>query len=124
MNVRRSNDRLLDDEDIGDLGVFAFAKRSAVLLVPMGIVASVFGLWLRGELLSVRKDFSEAIVHETRMMRNEMISRSEFEDLKRRIDERWAQETRSAEEQNRMIQKNTVYLERIGQKLGIQRPVE
>lgn len=124
MNVRRSNDHLLDDEDIGDLGVFAFAKRSAVLLVPMGIVASVFGLWLRGELLSVRKDFSEAIVHETRMMRNEMISRSEFEDLKRRIDERWAQETRSAEEQNRMIQKNTVYLERIGQKLGIQRPVE
>lgn len=124
MNARRNNDHVIDDDDIQDLGVFAFAKKSAMLLFPMSIVAGIFGLWLRSELLAVRQDFTTAIAIESRGIRNDMVSRTEFQLLKQLIDERWEQDTKNTEAQNRMIQKNTIYLERIGQKLGIQRPQE
>lgn len=124
MNARRNSDHVIDDDDIRDLGVFAFAKKSAMLLFPMSLVAGVFGLWLRSELMAVRQDFAMAIAAESRGIRNEMVSRTEFQLLRQLIDERWQADLKNTEEQNRMIQKNTVYLERIGQKLGIQRPAE
>lgn len=124
MNARRNDSHLLDDEDIGDLGVFAFAKKSALLFVPMGIVATVFGLWLRSELLAVRQDLNTIIATEVRMVRTDMVPRTEFQAFKQIVDDRWITERRATEEQNRMIQRNTIYLERIGQKLSIQRPVE
>ncbi len=125
MTARRSNDRVVeDDDDLRDFGVFAFARKSAQLLIPMSLVAAVFGLWLRSELLAVRQDFARSIVQETQAVRNDMVTRTEFVLLRQLMDERWATDQKSTEEQNRMIQRNTVYLERIGQKLGIQRPPE
>lgn len=123
MTSRKGNE---DDEEfnglVGDIGIFLFAKKTAMLVVPMGIVASIFGLWLRSELLAVRQDFATTIASEMRTVRLEMVSRKEFDTLKALIDERHERQIHADSDQLRQIQKNTIYLERIGQKLGIARP--
>lgn len=123
MTARRNSDDPIDVA-VDDVGVFGFAKKTAALLVPMAIIAGLFGIWLRSELLIVRQEFAAALVAQDKIAKQEMVMRTEFETLKLLLNERYETQRRNDEEARRAIQKNTVYLERIGQKLGIQRPQE
>lgn len=113
-----------EPDDETDVGVFGFAKKTATLLVPMAIIAGLFAVWLRSELLIVRQEFAAALVAQDRIAKQEMVMRTEFETLKLLINERWEHQKKSDEMQQKAILTNTIYLERIGQKLGLSRNVE
>ena len=100
---------------IEDLGVFGFAQKTAILFIPMGIVASLFGLWLRSEIVTLRSEFKEALA--AHALADNRVTRAEFESFRLTIE-------KQNEEQTKVIQKNTLFLERISQKLGISRPQE
>jgi len=111
-----------DSDEDEDLGIFAFARKTAVLLVPMAIIAGLFAMWLRAELLVVRREFSEALSTHEKTDLATLVSRTEFEATMKLQDERYQRLQTELALQNRMINRNTVLLERISQKLGIQRP--
>jgi len=111
-------------EEDGDLGVFAFAKKTAALLVPMAIIAGLFGMWLRAELLVVRQEFGAALAAHEKADLATLVSRAEYEAMMKLQDERYKRLHDEMSLQGRMINRNTILLERISQKLGIQRPPE
>jgi hypothetical protein len=111
-----------DDENDDDLGVFAFARKTAVLLVPMAIIAGLFGMWLRAELLVVRNDFSMSLSSHEKTDLATLVSRVEYDAAMKLQDERYQRIQNEIVVQSRMINRNTILLERISQKLGIQRP--
>ena len=111
-------------EEDGDLGVFAFAKKTAALLVPMAIIAGLFAMWLRAELLVVRQEFGTALSAHEKQDLATLVSRGEYEAMMKLQDERYQRLHSEMSLQGRMINRNTILLERISQKLGIQRPPE
>lgn len=110
--------------DAFDLGVFGFAKKTAALAIPMSLVAGIFGIWLRSELLVIRQDFTNAIVLHERQEQTERISRQEFEAFRKYVEERFQTLREQNDDQNKNIQRNTILLERISQRLGVPRPAE
>lgn len=111
-------------DDEGDVGVFSFAKKSGVLLLPMGVVAGLFGLWLRSELASMKADFTQALIAHEHEARTERVGRSEYEMFRTLTEEKFKLLQHEQENQTKAILRNTVYLERIGQKLGITRQAD
>jgi len=112
------------DEKEDDIGIFDFAKRTAVLFVPMAAIAGFFAFWMDAKIAGVREAIAGAISAHMEAEGKTYVTKTEFTLLKQILDERYAQDRKDAEAQFKNIQKNTLFLERISQKLGIQRPPE
>lgn len=122
VNARRNHDE--DESGETDLGVFSFARKTAQLLVPMAIIAGLFGMWLRSELLVVRTEFNTALSTHEKADLATLVTRAEYDAFMKLQDERYQRIQSEIVLQTRSIQKNTIFLERISQKLGISRPPE
>lgn len=116
-----TEDRNANGEDIG---VFSFAKKSAQLLIPLVIVMSVFGVWVNSRIGEVKDVTATAMELRIREANKLYVSREEFVSFVKLMDERNQRDRKDSEEQLRAIHRNTLFLERIGMKLGIERPKE
>ena len=104
------------------VGIGRFAKDIAVLSIPMGLVAAFFGLWMSAKMADFKEAIASAIDRyaqtQTEVHKN-FVTRPEWDAYMRLEEERHQQERKDNEEQNRLINKNNVLLERVAQKVGV-----
>jgi hypothetical protein len=109
-----------------DLGVFDFARKSGQLLVPMGIVAGVFGLYVNVRINEFEKNIAAAVEKHAASedkLHDRFFGREEFALWAKMIEERHNSTKKDVEEMQEMmnvqIHKNTELLEKLLARTGI-----
>jgi hypothetical protein len=103
------------------IGVGRFLKDIGILAVPMAFVASGFALYMNSKIADIKEIIHDAVAQHALTEKATLVSRVEWEAYQKMEELRWNQIQRDSEQNSSQIRRNTILLERISNKLGIQR---